>query len=153
MKMIEAGSVFITERTREAIQEAATRRTDEEIGEIYKILYDSMEQFAKKIVAEQIIEQDFIIYTPERKIGKTEVLLELAHKYNMPYLIKSDLSSIAKRQARHKGYNIEFITLTETKYKLKGSRIRTIIKDECVSIEEARRHIEKSINIIGVEQF
>lgn len=153
MKTIEAGGVFITERTRGAIHEAAARRTDEEMQECFKSLYDSMDQFRKQIETEYITGKNFIIYTPERKIGKTEASLELAYKYKMPYLIKSDLPSIAKQQAKRRGYNIEFITLAEARRRLIGNEIRIIIKDECVSTKEARRCIEKNINIIGIEQF
>ncbi len=145
--------MFITERTREAIHEAAAQRTDKEMQECVKTLYDSMDQFRKQIETEQIIGGNFIIYTPERKIGKTEASVELAHKHKIPYLIRNGIVDIAKQQAYRKGYDIEFITLAEARGRLIGGKIRMIIKDECVSVEEARKRIGNGINIIGIEQF
>lgn len=153
---IEAGGTFITERTREAIHETARERTEEEIKECLKSLYDSMDRFGKRIAVEQINGQDFIIYTPERRIGKTRAALYLAHSYNMPYLVTRNMLSCVKQQAEEEGYNIKFITLNEaaTMNKvIKGSRIRTILKDECITIKRARECIERDINIIGIEQL
>lgn len=100
---VEAGTVFITNRTRAAIHREAAERTKEELNECYELLYDTMDSFGKKIAVEQITGQDFIIFTPERRIGKTAAALYLAHEYNIPYLIKHnnyDLSDTAGRGKR-----------------------------------------------------
>lgn len=155
-KAIEPGSVLITQRTREAINEAARERTEEEIKEIFKRLYDSMDRFGKRIAVEQINGQDFIIYTPDRRIGKTEAALFLAHEYNMPYLVEGCNLGLVRQRAEEEGYKIKFITLhevTERDTVMNGARIRTILKDECIKTTEARRHIGKEINIIGIEEF
>lgn len=87
-EIIKAGGVFITHRTREAIYATAAQRTEPELKECFTMLHDSMDRFGKQIAVEEITGQDFIIYTPERRIGKTEAALYLAHEYNMPYLVK-----------------------------------------------------------------
>lgn len=155
-ELIEPGGVLITQRTRKAIYEAARERTEEEIKEAFQRLYDSMDQFGKRIAVEQINGQDFIIYTPDRHIGKTEAALLLAHEYNMPYLVKQNNLSFVRKQAAEAGYKIKFITLhevTEIDTVMNGARIRTILKDECIKTTEARRHIGREINIIGIEEF
>lgn len=150
-EIIKAGSVFITHRTREAIREAAGQRTETELKECYKTLHDSMDRFGKQIAVEEITGQDFIIYTPERRIGKTEAALYLAHEYNMPYLVKSMQLDFVRQQATEAGYNIKFIVLNRPQ--TEGMRLRTILKDECIKTKEAREHIGKHINIIGIEEI
>lgn len=63
---IKAGSVFITHRTREAINKAAAQRTEPELKECFAVLHDSMDRFGKQIAVEEITGQDFIIYTRKR---------------------------------------------------------------------------------------
>lgn len=150
-EIIKAGSVFITHRTREAINAAAVQRTETELNECFKTLHDSMDRFSKQIAVEEIIGQDFIIYTPERRIGKTEAALYLANEYNMPYLVKSAQLDFVKWQAKEAGYNIKFVLLSHPQ--IKGMRLRTILKDECIKTKEAREHIGKHINIIGIEEI
>lgn len=93
----------------------------------------------------------FIIYTPERRIGKTEAALYLAHEYNMPYLVKLAQLDFVKRQAKEAGYNIKFVPLSRPQ--IEGMRLRTILKDECIKTKEAREYIGKYINIIGIEEI
>ncbi len=151
MQDIKAGSVFITYRTREAIHAAAAQRTETELNECFKTLHDSMDRFGKQITVEEITGQDFIIYTPERRIGKTEAALYLAHEYNMPYLVKLIQLDFVRQQAKEAGYNIKFIVLNSPQ--TKGMRLRTILKDECIKTKEAREYIGKYINIIGIEEI
>lgn len=148
---IKAGNVFITHRTREAINEAAAQRTEPELKECFAVLHDSMDRFGKQIAVEEITGQDFIIYTPERRIGKTEAALYLAHEYNMPYLVKSAQLDFVKWQAKEAGYNIKFVLLSHPQ--IDGMRLRTILKDECIKNKEAREYIGNHINIIGIEEI
>lgn len=153
---IEPGGILITQRTREAIREAAGQRTEDEIKEYFRILYDSMDQFGKRIAVEQITGQDLIIYTPDRCIGKTQAALYLANEYNMPYLVKNNNLPFVQQQAKEAGYNIKFIPLSDIVHMnrvINGMRIRTILKDECIKTKEARQHISGDINIIGIEEF
>lgn len=92
-----------------------------------------------------------VIYTPERRIGKTEAALYLAHEYNMPYLVKLAQLDFVKRQAKEAGYNIKFVPLSRPQ--IEGMRLRTILKDECIKTKEAREYIGKYINIIGIEEI
>lgn len=151
MQNIKANSVFITDGTRRIMRKEARQRTKTEINECFKILHDSMDRFGKRIAVEEITGQDFIIYTPERRIGKTQAALYLAHEYNMPYLVKSEQLEFAKRQAKEAGYNINFVNLNRSQ--IEGMRLRTILKDECIKTAEARERIGKHINIIGIEEI
>lgn len=72
---IKAGSVFITQRTREVIHKIAEERSEEELKECFMMLHDSMDRFGKQIAVEEITGKDFVIYTPERRIAKTEAPL------------------------------------------------------------------------------
>lgn len=150
-EIIKAGGVFITHRTREAIYATAAQRTEPELKECFTMLHDSMDRFGKQIAVEEITGQDFIIYTPERRIGKTEAALYLAHEYNMPYLVKLAQLDFVKRQAKEAGYNIKFVPLSRPQ--IEGMRLRTILKDECIKTKEAREYIGKYINIIGIEEI
>lgn len=149
--IIEAGSIFVTQRTREAIHKTAEQRTNEEIKEYFTILRDSMDEFCKRIAVEEISGKDIIIYTPERKIGKTEAALYLANEYKMPYLVKREQTGFVKVQARTAGYNINFIILDNPQTELRG--LRTVLKDECLKVKEARKCIGEHINIIGIEEI
>ena len=154
IELIEPGGLFITHRTRAAILEVAEKRTKVEIEESYTRLYESMDRFCKRIAVEQITGQDFIIYTPERRIGKTEAALYLANEYNMPYLVKRRNYPCVQLQAKDAGYNIKFIILCDIdrlNEAINGMRIRTILKDECIEIKEVRQRIREDINIIGIE--
>lgn len=150
-KDIKAGSVFITQRTRDAIKTVAAQRTETELKECFIMLHDSMDRFGKQIAVEEITGQDFIIYTPERRIAKTEAALYLANEYNMPYLVKTAQYDFVKEQAKDAGYNIKFILLNNPR--IEGWRLRTILKDECIQTKEAREKIGKHINIIGIEEI
>lgn len=150
-EIIKAGGVFITHRTREAIYATAAQRTEPELKECFTMLHDSMDRFGKQIAVEEITGQDFIIYTPERRIGKTEAALYLANEYNMPYLVKLAQLDFVKQQAKEAGYNIKFVPLSRPQ--IEGMRLRTILKDECIKTKEAREYIGKYINIIGIEEI
>lgn len=149
---IKAGNVFITHRTREAINKAAAQRTEPELKECFAVLHDSMDRFGKQIAVEEITGQDFIIYTPERRIGKTEAALYLANEYNMPYLVKTQQLEFLKQQAAANKYDIKFVVLREIAI-TEGMRIRTILKDECIKTAEARKKLGQHINIIGIEKI
>lgn len=148
---IKAGSVFITQRTREVIHKIAGERSEEELKECFMMLHDSMDRFGKQIAVEEITGKDFVIYTPERRIAKTEAALYLANEYNMPYLVKAAQLGFVKQQAQEAGYNINFILLNNPQ--IEGMRLRTILKDECIKTKEAREYIGKYINIIGIEEI
>lgn len=143
--------IYITERTREAIRHAAEKRGVNEINECCEDLREKLLKYCLEIEAMDINGEDFIIYTPDRLIGKTEAALEIADAAQMPYLVESHTRGIVERIARQRGYKIKFIMPhMET---LNGLRIRTIIKDELLPIEKARTMTPRSINIIGIEQI
>lgn len=150
---IKAGKVFITNRTREAIHIAAAERTDPELKDCFELLHESMDQFGKRIAAEEINGQDFIIYTPERRIGKTEAALYLAHEYDMHYVVNTMQLDFVRQQAKEEGYNIRFVSPERLKDKMDGTRIRTVVKDECIKTSELRQKIGERINIIGIEEI
>lgn len=72
-------------------------------------------------------------------------------KNDMPYLVKSAQLDFVKWQAKEAGYNIKFVLLSHPQ--IEGMRLRTILKDECIKTKEAREHIGKHINIIGIEEI
>lgn len=79
-EIIKAGGVFITHRTREAIYATAAQRTEPELKECFTMLHDSMDRFGKQIAVEEITGQDFIIYTPERRIRSFEPPTNRGHE-------------------------------------------------------------------------
>ena len=103
---IKAGSVFITQRTREVIHKIAGERSEEELKECFMMLHDSMDRFGKQIAVEEITGKDFVIYTPERRIAKTEAALYLANEYNMPYLVKAAQLGFVK-QPTNRGHEVK----------------------------------------------
>jgi len=62
--------VYITPETREAIKETACKRDKEHIAEIEQHLHDELDKYLRMIAVNEITGKDFIIYTPERAIGK-----------------------------------------------------------------------------------
>ena len=85
--------IYITPETREAIKETAGKRDKERIAEIEKHLHDELDKCLRMIAVHEITGKDFIIFTPERAIGKTRALLELCVEYGALYVGPSFFST------------------------------------------------------------
>lgn len=143
--------VYITPETREVIDEMAGKRDKERIVEIEKYLHDELERCLRLIAVHEISGKDFIIYTPERAVGKTQVLLRLCAEYGAFYVAEQhDEINFLKREAQKLGYtDLPFATVSE----LQNVRfeIRTVLKSECLKLERVRNILGSTINIIGFE--
>lgn len=128
--------IYITPETREAIKETAGKRDKERIAEIEKHLHDELDKCLRMIAVHEITGKDFIIFTPERTIGKTRALLELCVEHEAQQLGYTDLPFMAISAARREGL-----------------RIRTVLKSECVKLEKVREKFGSTINIIGIEEI
>ena len=144
--------IYITPETREAIKETACERDKERIAEIEKKLHDELDKCLRMIAVHEITGRDFIIYTPERAIGKTRALLELCVEYGALYVTEQREIDFLEREARKLGYtDLPFMAISAMRRE--GLRIRTVLKSECVKLEKARRILGSTINIIGIEEI
>ncbi len=144
--------IYITPETREAIKETACKRNKERIAEIEKKLHDELDKCLRMIAVHEITGRDFIIYTPERAIGKTRALLELCVEYGALYVTEQREIDFLEREARKLGYtDLPFMAISAMRRE--GLRIRTVLKSECVKLEKARRILGSTINIIGIEEI
>lgn len=144
--------IYITPETREAIKETAGKRDKERIAEIEKHLHDELDKCLRMIAVHEITGKDFIIFTPERAIGKTRALLELCVEYGALYVTEQREINFLEREAQRLGYtDLPFMTISAAQRE--GSRIRTVLKSECVKLEKVREKFGSTINIIGIEEI
>lgn len=143
--------IYITPETQLAIIQTAHERDEERIAEIGKHLHDELDKCLKMIAVHEITGKDFIIYTPEIGIGKTRALLELCAEYGAVYVTEQDEISFLEHEAEQLGYtDLPFMAISEAR---RGeTRIRTVLKSECVKLEKAREALGDIVNIVGIEQ-
>ena len=144
--------IYITPETREAIKETAGKRDKERIAEIEKHLHDELDKCLRMIAVHEINGKDFIIFTPERAIGKTRALLELCVEYGALYVTEQHEINFLEREAQQLGYtDLPFMAISAARRE--GLRIRTVLKSECVKLEKVREKFGSTINIIGIEEI
>ena len=144
--------VYITPETREAIKETAGKREEKRIAEIEKHLHDELDKCLKMIAVQEISGRDFVIYTPERAIGKTRALLELCVEYGALYVTEQHEINFLENEAKQLGYtDLPFMAISAARRE--GLRIRTVLKSECVKLEKVREKFGSTINIIGIEEI
>lgn len=144
--------IYITPETREAIKETSYKRDKERIAEIEKHLHDELDKCLRMIAVHEITGKDFIIYTPERVIGKTRALLELCAEYGTLYVTGKYEKDFLEHEAQQLGYtDLPFATIPELQ--TAGLRSRTILKSECLKLEKVREALGRTINIVGFEEI
>ncbi len=144
--------IYITPETREAIKETAGKRDKERIAEIEKHLHDELDKCLRMIAVHEITGKDFIIFTPERAIGKTRALLELCVEYGALYVTEQHEINFLEHEAQRLGYtDLPFMAISAARRE--GLRIRTVLKSECVKLEKVREKFGSTINIIGIEEI
>ena len=98
------------------------------------------------------ISKEYIIYTPERRIGKSRALLKLANDYNAAIIASEHERDFLQSMARELRYeNHHIISPLELQRRLPGRRVRTIIKTETVKIEDIRKYTS-DYYIVGIEE-
>lgn len=144
--------IYITPETREAISKVAGEREENRIAEIEKHLHDELDKCLRMIAVHEITGKDFIIFTPERAIGKTRALLELCVEYGALYVTEQHEINFLEREAQQLGYtDLPFMAISAARRE--GLRIRTVLKSECVKLEKVREKFGSTINIIGIEEI
>ena len=104
------------------------------------------------IAVHEITGKDFIIFTPERTIGKTRALLELCVEYGALYVTEQHEINFLEHEAQQLGYtDLPFMAISAARRE--GLRIRTVLKSECVKLEKVREKFGSTINIIGIEEI
>lgn len=144
--------IYITPETREAISKVAGEREENRIAEIEKHLHDELDKCLRMIAVHEITGKDFIIFTPERAIGKTRALLELCAEYGALYVTEQREINFLEHEAQQLGYtDLPFMAISAARRE--GLRIRTVLKSECVKLEKVREKFGSTINIIGIEEI
>lgn len=144
--------IFITPETREKIREAAGERSEKDISQYVEDFYNALDKALKMIAVSIPDTKEYIIYTPERRIGKSRVLLKLANDYNAAIIASEHERDFLQSMARELRYeNHHIISPLELQRRLLGRRVRTIIKTETVKIEDIRKYTS-DYYIVGIEE-
>lgn len=144
--------IFITPETREKIKEAAGERSEKAISQYADELYNALDETMKMIATSNPKQKEYIIYTPERMIGKSQALLRLADKYSAVIIVTEHEKEFWKYTAKELGHTKQHIvSLPELGIKLKGHYIRTIIKSEMVKLADLREKVG-DYYIVGIEE-
>lgn len=132
--------IFITPETREKIREAAGERSEKDISQYADDFYNALDKALKMIAVSIPDTKEYIIYTPERRIGKSRALIKLANDYNAIIVTSEHERDHLRHMAKELGYTEQCIfSLPELKRKLPGYRVRTIIKTETVKLNDIRK--------------
>ncbi len=146
--------IFITPETREKIHEVAGERNEKDISQYVEKIYKALDKTLKTIAVSIPDTKEYIIYTPERRIGKSRALLELANDYNAVIVASEYERDYLKKMAKELGYTEQcIVSLSELQTKLRGDRVRTIIKTETVKLADLRNHpfLKSDCYIVGIE--
>ncbi len=143
--------IFITPETRKKIYEAAEERSEKDISQYVEKLYNALDEALKTIVLSIPDTKEYIIYTPERRIGKSRALLKLANDYSAVIVAGECEKAYLWRMAKELGYTEQcIVSLSELRRKIQENRVRTIIKTETVKLAEIRKQ-EIGCYIVGIE--
>lgn len=144
--------IFITPETREKIEQAAGERSEKDINQYVDDFYNALDKALKMIAVSIPDTKEYIIYTPERRIGKSRALLKLANDYNAVIVASGSERDYLRRMAKELGYMEQcIVSLSELQRKLPGNRIRTIIKTETVRMTDIRKQTS-DYYIVGIEE-
>lgn len=96
--------------------------------------------------------KEYIIYTPERRVGKSRAILKLANDYGAVIVAKAHERDYLRQMAEELGYTEQcIVSPLELQRKLPGNRVRTIIKTETVKLADIREQ-ERDYYIVGIEE-
>lgn len=133
--------IYITPETREAIKETAGKRDKERIAEIEKHLHDELDKCLRMIAVHEITGKDFIIFTPERAIGKTRALLELCVEYGALYVTEQREINFLEREAQRLGYtDLPFMTISAARGVKDPDGIKKRVRKTGKGAGEIRQH-------------
>ncbi|RKI44325.1 hypothetical protein D7V86_19915 [bacterium D16-51] len=144
--------IFITPETREKIHEAAGERSEKDISQYVDDFYNALDKALKMIAVSIPDTKEYIIYTPERRIGKSRALLKLANDYNAVIIATAHERDHLRQMAKELGYTEQcIVSLSELQSKLPGNRVRTVIKTETVRMADIRKRTS-DYYIVGIEE-
>lgn len=141
---------YITPETREAVNEAAIRRTPEQVikegNRLYAILKEDVDNAL-------ITGGDYITHTVERKIGKTWTLIRIAMEHdNIPIVVQNESQKrLIERQARAMSdTKIEVLTVEQKMHgRAEFKAYDVVLKEEMVTVEAVRAKITTK-GIVGI---
>lgn len=149
-KMFEG--IFITPETREKIKEAAGERSEKDVSQYADVFYNALDKALKTIAVSIPDTKEYIIYTPERRVGKSRAILKLANDYGAVIVAKAHERDYLRQMAEELGYTEQcIVSPLELQRKLPGNRVRTIIKTETVKLADIREQ-ERDYYIVGIEE-
>lgn len=145
--------IFMTPETRKKINEAAGERSEKDISQYADDFYNALDKVLKMIAVSVPDEREYIIYTPERRIGKSRALLKLANDYNAVIVAAKHEQNFLQDMAKELKYTEQcIVSPSELQRKLSGSRVRTIIKTETVKTADIKKQAASChCYIVGIE--
>lgn len=146
--------VFMTNETRIRIREEAAERDEREIKQYEEDFYNALDKVMKMIAVMKPDEKEYIIYTPERAIGKTKTLLKLSNEYNAAIVADVNEKRRLEQMKKELGYKKGFIFTVQEflKKDVLRKELRTILKSESVKMKDVRK-LREEYYIVGIEDI
>jgi hypothetical protein len=142
---------YMTEELRQAMNEIARKRKQEDIDKYSEQLYKMLKQDLKLI--RRGTEYECLIKTVDRCIGKTYAIIRLSLEENIPIVVKSRDMGMCIQHEAMKLFN------TKVKVISLGSRSAwerhepIVLKEEGATVESIRNELGKDVRIIGISSF
>lgn len=147
---------YITSEGAEALREVSGKRTKEEVEKVSQEIYEELKKRYRKLNKEYAVNVDSIIYTVERRIGKTTAIIRLAEELGLPIVTEKRFEPLFAKT----DVNIIQLEKLERTEKMDGVRMvcHTVLVDEPTDAKRVRKAIEKCVsnwlspvNILGVQ--
>lgn len=157
MQQIKDG-IYITTEGIEALHRESGKRSSKEVAEISQEIYEELKRRYKQLNKDGATGVDSLIYTVERKIGKTEAIIKLADELGLTIVCETKYAEFYRQ--RKEDVNVVSIGELEQCFKWEGKRynFHTVLVDEPTNAKRVRKALGGilacslcPVNILGVQ--
>jgi phosphoenolpyruvate carboxylase len=142
---------YMTEELRQAMNEIARKRKQEDVAKYSEQLYRMLKQGLE--IIRRGTEQERLIKTVDRCIGKTYAIIKLSLEENIPVVVRShDMGMCIQREAMEL-FNAQVRTISLGSWSARGRHEPIVLKEEGASVEAIYREFGKDVRIIGISSF
>ncbi len=157
MQQLKNG-IYLTEGVLEALYQDAANRTPEGIAKASQEIYEELKKRYKQLNKEGAAGVDSIIYTVERKLGKTDAVIALAEELGITIVYEN----LFRDMYRNRREDINVISVEDlenpTKWEGKRFNFHTVLVDSPTDVKRVRAAINGivqrtlcPVNILGVQ--
>lgn len=157
MQQLKNG-IYLTEGVLEALYQDAANRTPDGLAKVSQEIYEELKKRYKQLNKEGAAGVDSIIYTVERKLGKTEAVIKLAEELGITIVYEN----LFRDMYRNRREDINVISVEDlenpTKWEGKRFNFHTVLVDSPTDVKRVRaaingivQHTLCPVNILGVQ--